>query len=380
MRKHLCIYLVILCPIFAFSQNVGIGVLSPSAKLEVEGDIKADSLDLQSGLIKNVADPISAQDAATKAYVDLLESTVELLEARLALLTNAPIAEDDNINFTINAPVDVDVLDYGTPDNDPDGAFRYGNFIEITNVGSSPGSNDNLSKKGRALSINNNGTAEDKTDDFVVYTPDSLEIDSFYYVISDLDNLKDTALVVLNGVGNVQQRLDNGETPIEIYNSDNSLLDSLYGKTYQEGLITYLDTITGTGLVAAPFDQSYGDTPWGCNEEIIGGTSSDIGTGQANTTLIVDGCAESGIAARLCDDLVIGIYDDWFLPSKDELNEIFINLKLNGYGGDLGIFGPYWSSTETAGGDNAWIQNLSNGVFESTYKEFLYVVRAVRAF
>lgn len=59
MKTSFLIYIFVLCPFFLFSQNV-----------EVLGGIIADSLNLSSGPIKNVADPILAQDAATKNYVD----------------------------------------------------------------------------------------------------------------------------------------------------------------------------------------------------------------------------------------------------------------------------------------------------------------------
>jgi uncharacterized protein (TIGR02145 family) len=99
MKKHLSILIVLLFPIFVFGQNVGIGTITPSEKLEVEGGIKADSLDLSSGLIKNVADPIFAQDAATKAYVDLLESTVASLVAEVEALQG--VKDIDNNRYDI---------------------------------------------------------------------------------------------------------------------------------------------------------------------------------------------------------------------------------------------------------------------------------------
>jgi uncharacterized protein (TIGR02145 family) len=46
------------------AQNVGIGTPMPGAKLEVAGDLKVN------GRIKNVTDPVAAQDAATRNYVD----------------------------------------------------------------------------------------------------------------------------------------------------------------------------------------------------------------------------------------------------------------------------------------------------------------------
>jgi len=151
------------------------------------------------------------------------------------------------------------------------------------------------------------------------------------------------------------------------------------GDTHQGGIVFYLDG-NGGGLIAAPSDQS--SATWGCYGQSIGGTSSAVGTGAANTTAIVSGCSESAIAARICADLTLGGYTDWFLPSKDELNLMYKNIgQGNVLGlGNVGNFAnySYWSSSEF---DNhsAWLQNFY--WYQPNYtKNYSNYVRAVRAF
>jgi hypothetical protein len=87
---------------------------------------------------------------------------------------------------------------------------------------------------------------------------------------------------------------------------------------------------------------------WGCyGTDIPGAEGTAIGTGEQNTADIVAGCATVGIAARLANDLVLGGQNDWFLPSVDELAQVY-NQRTNVGGVTVGtMFHPeYLSSGE----------------------------------
>lgn len=152
------------------------------------------------------------------------------------------------------------------------------------------------------------------------------------------------------------------------------------GMDYQGGKIAYIlqegdpGYVAGEthGLIAAPSDQ--GQAPWGCHGTSIGGTGSAIGTGAANTAAIVNGCATPGIGAKLANDLVIDEYDDWYLPSQDELNKLYLNRAAIGIGS-----GNYMSSTES-NSTSFRIQLFSVGTQTGANKVTDLSVRAVRSF
>ena len=83
-------------------------------------------------------------------------------------------------------------------------------------------------------------------------------------------------------------------------------------------------------------------------------------------------------AKTACEELILNGYSDWHLPSKEELNSVYVNLKQIGVGGFAVNY--YWSSTEYHYEGVAWKQSFDIGNQNGDYKTNKSNVRAVRAF
>ncbi len=133
---------------------------------------------------------------------------------------------------------------------------------------------------------------------------------------------------------------------------------------------------------------------WGCfGTPISGADGTAIGTGKQNTTEIVAGCPTVGIAADLADDYSHNSLDDWFLPSKDELNALckwaygdIVNAicNNNGFGGlsvvNGGFPSVFYHSSSEYSHERAWSHDFEYGGQYNFNKAYTGGVRPVRAF
>ncbi len=175
-----------------------------------------------------------------------------------------------------------------------------------------------------------------------------------------------------------------GSGPASAASNSVTPVSPVVGGSFQGGIIFYIFVsgdpgyVAGQthGLIAALSDQSISVTWYNTVNTTTGATGTALGTGSANTTAIIASQGNTGTyAAKLCRDYAGGGYNDWYLPSKDELNKLYLNkAKVGGFDADT-----YWSSTEyTISG--AWVHYFVNGNQNMGNKKVYYHVRAIRAF
>ncbi len=152
------------------------------------------------------------------------------------------------------------------------------------------------------------------------------------------------------------------------------------GEAFGGGVIFYLDGTGLHGLIAATTDQaSDNNIEWGCNGTSTGANGTAIGTGMQNTNLIISICTTSGIAARLCSDLVLNGYSDWYLPSKDELTLMVSKASMINMSTTCCHW--YWSSSEVDASAAWMVISFSGGGSQQSIKTASASwVRAIRSF
>ena len=121
------------------------------------------------------------------------------------------------------------------------------------------------------------------------------------------------------------------------------------------GVVFWIDPASNNsaGLVCATTNLVV--NAWGCSGILTGASGTGIGTGETNSeAIIAAGCIPS--AALSISNLDWNGYDDWFLPSVDEFNEIAINYDdyigptILSNGGSA-LLSTVWTSTEVNAND-----------------------------
>jgi len=171
------------------------------------------------------------------------------------------------------------------------------------------------------------------------------------------------------------------------------------GALMHGGIVFYIDESGEHGLIAALEDITEGSNmgvwgtsegfEWGCfNQTVSGADGLAIGTGYQNTLdIVAQNCQtqNGGItAAQATLNYAVEGFTDWYLPSFNELQEMYNTIGNGGTEGNIGgfeinEFSYYWSSSESYN-NYAWIVHFNSGTTNPNGKNSSLRVRAVRAF
>lgn len=212
----------------------------------------------------------------------------------------------------------------------------HANRVALDLVSGTNTGDQTISRTGLTVTLSNGGTFQDSVNSYTAGTG----IDITNKVISTT-----------------------GSTPLAI------------GDNYGGGIIFWLDATGQHGLIAATTDQSTGLHWYNGSYTTTNAVRDGIGAGMYNTERIIANQSTGSYAAQLCANYQGGGYGDWYLPSKYELNLLY--LQKTAVGGFVSAY--YWSSLEYDS-SNAWLQYFHDGTQGEYVKYDAGYVRAIRAF
>ena len=407
------------------------------ADILLSGDVSVEN-----NSIKNVADPVYAQDAATKNYVDNAgiqgpagpqgEQGIHGIQGETGLqglqgLTGATGAAGadgngiasttDNNDGTFTLTFD-DGTTFTTSDlTGPTGATGPQGPTGAAGTNGTNGSDGAAGADGNGIvstTDNNDGTFTLTFDDGTTFTTSDLtgptgatgpQGPTGAAGTNGTNGSDGAAGADGNGIvsttdnndGTFTLTFDDGSTfTTSDFSSDISDLEAAISYVAAEalsigdfvggGVVFWVDPTDNTkGLACALENQSTGIQWFNGVNTTTNATATAVGSGAANTTAIIDnqGPTETDYAAGLARAYNGGGFSDWFLPSKGELSSMFqnketLNTTISNNGGQIFQNSAYWSSTEIDS-EFARAVGFGNGSSPSYYKYSNARVRAVRA-
>lgn len=226
--------------------------------------------------------------------------------------------------------------------------------------------------------------------------PHTVEIDSSITNEIQIISRTGTTVTLSNGGGTFQDSVNTYTEGDGITITGTVIAEKKYqvGDFAQGGIVFWVDETGEHGLVSAKSDQSTGVRWFAGTNGSTQAKGDGPYAGEANTLIVITTQVAIGddgatYAARICNELQITeggkTYGDWYLPSRAELNQMYLTrgtinaTALSNAGGSFTNNG-YWSSTE---GSSTLARGrfFFNGGFQFNYtKNFTAYVRAVRAF
>ena len=208
-----------------------------------------------------------------------------------------------------------------------------------------------------------------------------------------------------------------GPSPLSAASNSASPLsvgDAFGGGFFAGQISTAGNSIADYNLVVGPVASAQSTLAWKNATTATPGADSDINGPQNTADMVADGNSTVYPCAHFCNDLVIGGQTDWYMPSKNELEVCYFNLKptttanntsyginpnavparasnytsgnpaqtsaaafVTSTGAEAFIVASYWASTEKAA-MFSWLPYFGDGFVSYTTKNNSYRVRAVR--